>query len=53
MTDNGKGFNADESGYKGLGLMNISTRIKSINGDVKFQPGMDCGTTVTIKIPLT
>ena len=50
--DNGKGFKFDELKQKGLGLMNIITRVKLIHGDVNYEPGPFNGTTTTIRIPL-
>ncbi|MBN2636052.1 MAG: sensor histidine kinase [Prolixibacteraceae bacterium] len=55
-TDNGKGFsteeNKDEIGFKGMGLENIRSRIKSLNGHVLInsEPGM--GINVFIQTPL-
>ena len=51
VEDNGKGFKKD-SNSKGIGLMNISSRLDAINGQVNYEPSPGSGTLVTIKIPL-
>jgi len=53
VEDNGKGFNFDETANQnGIGLMNISSRAKAINGEVNYQPSPEQGTVATIRIPL-
>ena len=53
VEDNGKGFNFDDKASRnGIGLMNISSRAKAINGEVNYQPSPDQGTVATIRIPL-
>ncbi|MGZ4054682.1 MAG: tetratricopeptide repeat-containing sensor histidine kinase [Bacteroidia bacterium] len=52
VEDNGKGFKFDELKQKGLGLMNIITRVKLVNGDVNYEPGPFKGTITTIRIPV-
>lgn len=49
--DNGKGFDYDPV-QSGLGLDNVESRIRSINGTLKFESG-DFGVSYTIDIPLT
>lgn len=49
VADNGKGFDADK-GSRGLGLRNIISRAKLINGDVDFKSTTGSGTTVTIQL---
>ncbi len=51
IEDNGKGFNANQE-KDGIGLMNISSRINTINGEVIWEPGPQAGTVATIRIPL-
>lgn len=54
VEDNGKGFNfADKANQNGIGLMNISSRAKAINGEVNYEPSPNQGTVATIRIPLT
>lgn len=53
VEDNGKGFNFDESTNRnGIGLMNITSRAKAINGEVNYEPSPEQGTVATIRIPL-
>ena len=51
VEDNGVGF-AKEKNKKGIGLLNISSRLDIVNGNVNFEPSPKSGTLVTIKIPL-
>ncbi|MEE9407582.1 MAG: ATP-binding protein [Polaribacter sp.] len=51
VEDNGVGFSSKKS-EKGIGLLNISSRLDMVNGDVNFEPSPKSGTLVTIKIPL-
>jgi signal transduction histidine kinase len=51
IEDNGKGFNALEE-KDGIGLMNISSRINTVSGEVIWEPGPKAGTVATIRIPL-
>ena len=53
--DNGEGFSADEVMEKqgeGMGLKNIASRIKSINGMLNFSGGDDRGLVVRIRLSL-
>ncbi|MCF8464538.1 MAG: sensor histidine kinase [Flavobacteriales bacterium] len=53
VEDNGKGFKFDSRETRnGIGLMNISSRAKAINGEVNYQPSPKQGTVATIRIPL-
>jgi len=49
-TDNGKGFNFDEIKHTGLGLLNMQSRIQSINGKMNLQSTLDRGTEILIEI---
>ena len=51
VEDNGIGFTSKKN-KKGIGLLNISSRLDMVNGDVNFEPSPKSGTLVTIKIPL-
>jgi two-component system NarL family sensor kinase len=53
VEDNGKGFNFDGHKLNGFGLMNIISRINSINGKINYETGHNGGTVATIRIPLT
>lgn len=51
VEDNGRGIsNTDKK--EGIGLMNISSRLDTINGKVNFEASPNSGTLATIKIPL-
>ncbi|WP_249982180.1 ATP-binding protein [Polaribacter sp. Z022] len=51
VEDNGVGFTSDKN-KKGIGLLNITSRLDMVNGNVNFEPSPKSGTLVTIKIPL-
>lgn len=52
-TDNGKGFDlADTSLRKGAGLMNIESRLKVLNGEIKLISSLGNGFEAHIKIPI-
>lgn len=53
LLDDGKGFNVNEvKTKKGIGLENITQRIKSLSGELSIDSGKGSGTTITIKVPL-
>ena len=53
VEDNGKGFTfGSEKNRNGIGLMNITSRAKAMNGEVNYQPSPEQGTVATIRIPL-
>ncbi|WP_439128538.1 tetratricopeptide repeat-containing sensor histidine kinase [Polaribacter sp.] len=51
VEDNGVGFSKGDK-KKGIGLLNISSRLDLVKGAVNFEPSPKSGTLVTIKIPL-
>jgi len=51
VEDNGKGFEA-KTNTSGIGLLNISSRLDTVNGKVNFEPSPQSGTLATVKIPL-
>ena len=51
VLDDGVGFNVNK-GKRGIGLKNISSRIKSINGDLKIKSSLGKGTEMIINVPL-
>lgn len=51
VEDNGRGMNSSESS-RGIGLMNIASRLDSLKGIVNFEPSPESGTLATIRIPL-
>ena len=50
VEDNGKGFS--EKSKEGIGLLNISSRVDTVKGEVNFEPSPLSGTLVTVKIPI-
>lgn len=50
IIDDGDGFVVNKS-KKGIGLKNIHSRVKEINGDVQFDSELKAGTTIIITIP--
>tara|TARA_R110002051_G_scaffold222630_3_gene286199 strand:- start:2786 stop:4867 length:2082 start_codon:yes stop_codon:yes gene_type:complete len=50
IEDNGVGFDTKRI-KKGIGVRNISSRLKKLNGDWNLDSKIDVGTTMTIKIP--
>lgn len=53
VEDNGKGFRyEDATNRNGIGLMNISSRAKALNGEVNYSPSPQQGTVATIRIPI-
>lgn len=50
IVDDGKGFVISKS-KKGIGLKNINSRVKEVNGTVQFDSEIDKGTSITIHIP--
>lgn len=51
VEDDGKGMNPSHK-KDGIGLMNISSRLDTINGKVNFEPSPKSGTLATVKIPV-
>ncbi len=52
MTDDGTGFNVNKA-KSGIGLKNMNSRIKEINGNINITSEQNVGTTVTIEAPVT
>lgn len=53
IEDNGIGFDYERSKLKkGMGLNNIRSRVKDLNGTFEVDSGQNRGTTITIDIPL-
>jgi len=52
VEDDGKGINPNKQ-EMGIGLLNISSRLDTINGKVNFEPSPESGTLATIKIPIS
>ncbi len=51
VEDNGKGMDGADTG-EGHGLLNIKSRINSINGEVSYDPSPGSGTVATIRVPV-
>lgn len=51
VEDDGKGISLTEQ-KDGIGLMNISSRLDTLNGKVNFEPSPKSGTLATVKIPV-
>lgn len=52
VEDNGTGFQSP-SPTSGIGLMNISSRLDTLNGEVNFEPSPEGGTLARVQIPLS
>ena len=50
ISDNGKGFDTSKS-KKGIGLKNMTSRVKEIKGEIDFLSNINSGTTVKVQIP--
>lgn len=50
VNDNGSGFDTSKS-KSGIGLKNMNSRIKEVNGNLKITSEIHKGTTVSIEIP--
>jgi signal transduction histidine kinase len=51
VEDNGRGManeNAD-----GIGMLNIASRLNTLNGQVNYEPAPDSGTVATVRIPIS
>lgn len=51
VEDNGRGFNTNNQN-KGIGLLNITTRLKNLHGEFTMEPSPDSGLTATVRIPI-
>lgn len=54
-TDDGKGFDVEKvlENRKGIGLLNMQSRLKSLNGTLTINSALEKGSVFTIKIPLS
>ena len=52
VSDNGVGFDVEATEKKGIGLLNISSRIDAIKGNLNYESSPGTGTTVTIRTPI-
>jgi signal transduction histidine kinase len=51
VQDDGRGISSNQNS-EGIGMMNISNRLRTINGELNVESGSDHGTTATIRIVL-
>ena len=51
ITDNGKGYDMDNSKSIGAGLINMKKRTGTIEADLKIESKLELGTTIIITIP--
>jgi signal transduction histidine kinase len=53
--DNGKGFDIETvlSTRKGIGLLNMQSRIKSLNGTMSIESKFGIGTSISFKVKVT
>ncbi len=51
ITDNGSGFDVNKA-KKGIGIKNMSSRVKEIQGNLEITSEKDIGTSILIKIPI-
>lgn len=53
VEDDGKGFRVEDAEVRnGIGLMNITSRIKALNGELHYEPSPMQGTVATIRVPV-
>jgi signal transduction histidine kinase len=52
VEDNGKGFGGAGSEKEGIGLLNIASRIDTVNGEINYEPSPGSGTIARIRIPI-
>ena len=53
IEDNGKGFDNDKLKKKGIGLINMESRVESLGGDFTIKSSLGSGTEIKITIPLS
>jgi len=51
IKDNGIGFNPNKE-FKGIGIKNMKSRVKSLGGNFQYQNAVSGGTIIKIEIPL-
>jgi signal transduction histidine kinase len=50
--DNGKGFSSNQKN-EGIGMTSLNSRVKMVNGEIKFETEEGSGTMAIVKIPLS
>ena len=51
LEDNGKGMSL-ENNKEGIGLLNIASRIDTVDGEINYEPSPASGTVATVRVPL-
>jgi signal transduction histidine kinase len=51
VEDNGKGFDPMAK-KEGIGLMNITSRLSTVDGDVSWEAGPKSGSVATVRVPI-
>jgi signal transduction histidine kinase len=51
VEDDGKGFSPSAGGEKGIGLINVESRVKIVGGNLSIDTSPQSGTTIIITIP--
>ena len=51
LEDNGRGM-SPENKKDGIGLLNIASRIDTVDGEINYEPSPASGTVATVRIPL-
>jgi len=51
VEDNGQGFDQNKSS-DGIGLLNLTSRLNTINGEVSYESSPNSGASATVRIPL-
>lgn len=51
VEDDGQGFDASQK-KGGIGLMNIHTRVDTVNGRINYEASEGSGTTATVRVPI-
>lgn len=52
FSDNGKGMELKPEKLKGIGMVNIESRVQSLKGNLNIESDQGKGTTFTIRVPL-
>ncbi len=51
IEDDGKGFDPQSKGHRGMGLKNMESRVLKLNGSIHLDSGRGTGTSISIDIP--
>ena len=52
VEDKGQGFDYEKEKGKGIGLLNLASRVNTVNGEVHYESAPGKGTVVSIRIPV-